>query len=488
MIRSVYLVARRDYLGYVTAWGFWLGLLLTPFFLSLGIIGPALAASQTPERYYAVIDPAGELGPAMDAEQLEQKIDALRVQIQALGALSGEDAKETADTFEAAALRSGDLRAALEAAGLDAEASGLAIPGDDFLRVEAPATTIDELRPWLLGYKLIATPSGDRPLFAALIRTEAGIEYWSENVTIGTIKGLAERAGATLARDAVLAETGVPATILDDIRAATPELLERKVREDAGETAEVTAADFAPTVVSVGIAFLLWMLIFSVVNYLLMGTIEERSNKIFDTLLTSVKLPHLLAGKLIAVLAVSMTLILFWSGGSLAAMAYAGSALPPDALEIVSSVAGAVVKPSILVPAVLSFLFGYLMYGAVFLAMGSLCDTVQEAQTLMSPMLVLLMVPLFMVFIAISDPTSPVLNVMSWIPVFTPFLLILRAPTEPALWEVIGQLAVMALATALILWAAARVYRAGAVHGAGVNDALHWFKRLIPGLGGAKAG
>lgn len=488
MMRSIYLVARRDYLGYVTAWGFWLGLLLTPFFLSLGIIGPALAASQTPERYYAVIDDSGVLGPAMDAEQRDQVIDALKVQIEALGALSGGDASETADAFEAAAAQTEDLADALRSVGLDPDSSGLSIPRSDYRRIEPPARTIEELRPWLLGERLLSTPTGERPLFAALIRTDDGIEYWSENVTLGAVKNTAERAASTLARDEILAREGVPATILEDIRAATPKLLERKVREDAGQAAEVTAADIAPTIVSVAIAFMLWMLIFSVVNYLLMGTIEERSNKIFDTLLTSVKLPHLLAGKLLAVLAVSLTLIFFWSGGSLAAMAYAGSALPPDALEMVGSVAGAVLKPSILIPAMLSFLLGYLMYGAIFLAMGSLCDTVQEAQTLMSPMLVLLMVPLFMVFIAISDPASPVLAVMAWIPVFTPFLLILRAPLEPSLWEVAGQLTVMALATAAILWAAARVYRAGAVHGAGVNDALHWFRRFIPGRGKQGAG
>ncbi len=481
MIRSVYLVARRDYLGYVTAWGFWLGLLLTPFFLSLGLIGPALAASQTPERYYAVIDPAGALGPAMDAEQLERKVDALRAQILALGTLSGEDAGETADAFEAAAARNGDIRSALEAVGLDPDAAGLAIPRDGFRRIDPPALTIDALRRWLLGEKLLDTPSGPQPLFAALIRTPEGIEYWSETVTIGEVKSIAERAASALARDSVLAEAGVSPAILDDIRAATPELLERKVREDAGQTAEVTAADLAPTIVSVAIAFLLWMLIFSVVNYLLMGTIEERSNKIFDTLLTSVELPQLLAGKLIAVLAVSMTLIFFWAAGSVAAASYASSALPPDMLEIAGSVAGAVFRPSILVPALLSFLLGYLMYGAIFLAMGSLCDTIQEAQTLMSPMLVLLMVPLFMVFIAISDPASPVLAVLSWVPIFTPFLLILRAPTEPSLWEVTGQLLLMALATGLILWGAARVYRAGAVHGAGVNDMLKGLKRLMPG-------
>ena len=52
MIRSTYLVARRDYLGYVTAWGFWLGLLFTPVILGIFILAPTFAQNSQPTRYY----------------------------------------------------------------------------------------------------------------------------------------------------------------------------------------------------------------------------------------------------------------------------------------------------------------------------------------------------------------------------------------------------------------------------------------------------
>ena len=50
MIRQTYLVTRRDYLGYVSAWGFWLGLLFTPVLIAAGIILPGLAESAQPTR------------------------------------------------------------------------------------------------------------------------------------------------------------------------------------------------------------------------------------------------------------------------------------------------------------------------------------------------------------------------------------------------------------------------------------------------------
>jgi ABC-2 type transport system permease protein len=218
-----------------------------------------------------------------------------------------------------------------------------------------------------------------------------------------------------------------------------------------------------------------------------MGTIEERSNKIFDSLLTSVKLPNLLAGKLLAVLALSLTLMAFWSLGSVGISIVVASQLPPELSEQISTILAAAARPSVVIPALISFLLGYLMYGSLFLALGSLCDTIQEAQTLMAPLIVMLMAPLFMLTFALNDAESQLIAAMAWVPVFTPFLLILRMPTEPPLWEVAGQLGLMAVATMIILYLATMVYRAGAVHGAGVNDLWTYLRKLLPGKASASA-
>lgn len=475
MLRSIYLVARRDYLGYVTAWGFWLGLMITPILFGLGMIVPSLAASSTPTRHFTVIDPNGAFERAVEAEMAERRFDAARGLVEASEFL-GQDEEAALARFDAAVEAGADPQAALDAAFEGG--APLTLPAESVALVDPPARTIEELRPWLSGERQIDTPDGPVPLFAALVVTDDGIEYWSESVSGTPIQSIARQAARAMAQDQVFSAQGVDPSILETIRAATPDFIEKRLREDPAAASEVTLADRAPFYVAVALSFVLWTLIFSVVNYLLMGTIEERSNKIFDTLLTSVKLPHLLAGKLIAVLAVSLTLTSVWSIGGTLMTALVGQVLPAEASGAIATIAGAALNPALLLPAILSFLLGYLMYGSIFLALGSLCDTIQEAQTLMTPLLVLLMVPLFMAIIAMNDPESPILAVMSWVPLFTPFLLILRMPTEPPLWEVLGQLGLMVATTLAILWIAAQVYRAGAVHGAGVNDALGWMKRL----------
>ncbi|MEO0981450.1 MAG: ABC transporter permease [Pseudomonadota bacterium] len=484
-MRNTWLVFMRDYLGYVRAWGFWLGILATPLIIALVAFIFTLNAASQPTRYYTVIETGSEFAAALDQRFAERRERLARAQMIALEE-TGVLERGAVAAFDAA-LQTG---AAPDEAAIQAGApETFSIPEADFIRVPPPADTADALLPWLLGERMVDGPLGEKPLFAAIVPGDNEIEYWSENVTVGGLKGQAEDAATAIARQRVFSAQGVDPDILEEARAATPDVVSKRARPaeqraELGDT--VTLADRAPFYAAVAIAYVLWLMIFSVIQYLLMGTIEERSNKIFDSLLTAVKLPQLLAGKLLAVFAVTLTLMSAWTIGGTIMTLFLGSVLPADAMGEIASVLAAVLTPSIVIPALISFVLGYLMYGVVFMALGSLCDTIQEAQTLLSPMMMLLMLPMLMIVISFNDLDSPIVSAMSWVPIFTPFLLILRMPSEPPMWEVLAQFGLMAATTALILWGATKVYRAGAVHGAGISDAMSWLKGLIPGLGGKK--
>lgn len=480
MIRSTYLVTRRDYLGYVSAWGFWLGLLFTPVILAVFILAPTFAQNAQPTRYFTVIEQGTDFKDALRAELSDTDSVMARAVLDPMAALEDRES-EKIQAFDAALEDGATVTEAFEIAG----GSPNMLPKQDFVEIEPPVQTSAELAPYIAGIELVETEEGPQPLFAAILVNEASgeIEYWSENLQAQTLISAAQQAEAELQLDRALAAVNVNRDVLTEARAARREITQQRVRsgDDAETGSEVTQADQAPFVVSIMMAFSLWFLIFSVINYLLMGTIEERSNKIFDSLLTSVKLPHLLAGKLLAVLLLSLTLVGFWSLGSGLITWFARDSIPPEAGQFLGAVATAATNPALFVPAIISFVLGYLMYGSLFLALGSLCDTIQEAQTLMTPLIVTLMAPLAMLAFAIQDAESALIEIMAWVPFFTPFLLILRMPTEPPLWEVFAQLGLMALTTFLILYLATRVYRAGAVHGAGVNDVWAFFSKLVPG-------
>lgn len=458
-MRNTFLVFKRDYLGYVQAWGFWLGIISVPIMMVLAIVLIAFASNSTPDRYYAVIEDSRNYATQIEAEfERDREVEARLAQ--EVTGLSEEQINQS-------------------------DNNGF---GSKFILVDAPARTIDGLRPYLLGEKLIDGPDGKRALFAAIIVGPAGdnIEYWSEDVNVPTLRQKTESAAKRLSREAFLAANNIDINIIEKADDTAPDVLQRRIRtieEQAEAGDKVTTADRAPFFVSLAIAYGLWLMIFSVIQYLLMGTIEERSNKIFDTLLTSVRLPQLLAGKLGAVFAVTSTMMGAWALVGLGAFLFGASFLSPEDAQEMSTAINAGLSPSLVIPALISFVLGYLMYGVVFMALGSLCDTIQEAQTLLSPLMLLLMMPMFMIIIAFNDPSSPVVAIVSWVPLFTPFLLILRMPTEPPLWEVLAQIGMMTATTLLVLWLATKVYRAGAVHGAGISDAMNWLKGLVPGLG-----
>ena len=458
-MRNIYLIFRRDYLGYVRAWGFWLSLAAVPLFMIIGGAFALFAAKSSPVRYYAVVEPAAVYADAIEGEF----------------ALNDEDTSQQARDLAANMDLSPEQQAALQ--------SGNAAPPRKFIRVPAPADSIDDLRPYLMGQRLVSGPLGDKPLFAVFIPSADGrdLEYWSDDVNVGALRATAANAMRRLARQQALSEAGLGADFLDRVDASALQVSAHRIRTVADQTttgSAVTMADRAPVFVAGGLAYFLWLMIFSIIQYLLMGTIEERSNKIFDTLLTSVKLTELLAGKLLAVFAVTSTMMLSWGLFAFGASLFATSQIPGGA-SLLSPFLAAFANPSIIVPGLISFLLGYVMYGMIFMALGSLCDTIQEAQTLLSPMMILLMLPMFAIFIAFQDPGSPIIDIASWIPVFTPFLLILRMPHDPPLWEIVAQMVLMAATALAILWLATKVYRAGAVHGAGIGALGGVFRRMF---------
>jgi len=77
--------------------------------------------------------------------------------------------------------------------------------------------------------------------------------------------------------------------------------------------------------------------------------------------------------------------------------------------------------------------------------------------------MMILVVPLLVMQLALRTPDAPVVQIMSWIPLFTPFLMIARLPSEPPLIEVIGSMAGMFAFALLMVWIAGRAFRAGAL-------------------------
>lgn len=478
-MRHTYLIARREYLSYVATPGFWLSLAMVPVFMLLGIAVPIMLDRSTPTRYFTVLDQSGRYETAIVDKLERDRTEQARTVLKSLSTMPGQG--DSAARALAALDAGQSLKSAEAMLGAQAKMAMGAIK-ENYILVSAPVRTEEQIRPFLLGEETVSTPAGSKPLYAAVfIKTAAdgsvSIDYWSTAITTERLKNIVRRAVRDEMRTEAFARAGLETEIVRTINAMEPRLFSLSP-EKAADDAEVTASDKAPFIAAVMFAFVLWMIVFSVANMLLTSTIEEKSGKVLDSLLCSAPIRSLLTGKLLGVAAVSFTLLAGWAIAGAVAAGIGGqliSAGNDAGIGRLGAVLGAISDPALVLPFFGYFIFGYLMFGSIFLALGSLCETLQEAQTLMSPVIFTLMVPMLVLAFVLQEPNSPILAIISWIPLFTPFIMLARLPADPPLIEILGTTAVMILTTVLVLWAAGRVFQAGAMHQAGVD----YFKKLL---------
>jgi ABC-2 type transport system permease protein len=103
------------------------------------------------------------------------------------------------------------------------------------------------------------------------------------------------------------------------------------------------------------------------------------------------------------------------------------------------------------------------MYGSIFLALGSACSDLKDAQSMMQPAILLIMLPYLASFMVVRAPESSLAVGMSMFPTITPFIMIMRLaiPPGPPLWQVVTSVAIVLAATTFLVWAAGRIFRVG---------------------------
>jgi len=466
----ILLVARRDFFAYIGAWGFWLSLLTAPVIIAVLLFGPILLARAEPPRVLTIVAERSTDADAIKAAFAEHARREARGEINAyLSATNPSLQAPSLVAYDAAPDRAAGIAAAREIVAARAPNALQAFPSGipRYHLVDPPATDIAALRPYLDGTRPLADGSA---LYGALNirRDEQGapvIEYWSTALSHDEPTNLAHRAMRLEMQREALTAQGLPPSEAERLQAFDPQIVQFDPRSSGSEG--VTLRERAPFYAALALAFILWSVVFSVANMLLNGVIEEKSNKILDTLLTSVTPLQILIGKLLGVAAVSLTLFLFWGalGGTLLTIAAERAS---D--NIFGQVAAAFLDPRLLTAFVVGFVAGYLMYGAIFLALGSLCESVQEAQTLLGPVALFLALPMMLITPALDNPNAPIIEMASWFPLFTPFLLLIRAPSGLSWIEIAGQGGLMILTVILILWLASLVFKAGVVGQAGLSN------------------
>jgi ABC-2 type transport system permease protein len=221
----------------------------------------------------------------------------------------------------------------------------------------------------------------------------------------------------------------------------------RRLSKDGTESAESV---IAKTLLPMGFMLLIWVATFTSGNYLLTTTIEEKSSKVMEVVLSAVSPMQLLTGKILGFAAVSVLMVGMYGALGVAGLAFAAM--------------GDLVSPGLLVLMGVYFVMAYAFVAIMMASVGSAVNDLREAQSLVTPAMLVLMLPL-MLWLPISEqPNGWLATIASFVPPAIPFVMILRvtASSEPiAIWQVALSIVWGFAWVGVFLWAGAKIFRVG---------------------------
>jgi ABC-2 type transport system permease protein len=213
--------------------------------------------------------------------------------------------------------------------------------------------------------------------------------------------------------------------------------------------------------------FMIFMGIFGMGQQMLTSIIEEKSSRVMEVLLAAVSPFQLMAGKILGLAGIGLTVIGLWSAAAYGAAQWRGVHID--------------VRPELIAYFVIYYILGFVLFSAILAGIGSTCNTIKEAQSLMMPINLLFVLPLMMWFNLAQHPDGTLARVLSFVPPVTPMVMMLRLSASPhvPLVEILASIAVLAGAVPVAIWAAARVFRTGILmYGKrpSFRELLYWLK------------
>jgi ABC-2 type transport system permease protein len=393
-MHNIWLIAKREYLERIRTKAFLIATILIPLFMGVFVFGSGYLSSRTKSSAHIAIVSTD----ATFAADLKHELQ------------TGKSSGMTVDLINPSASDNDATRASL-----DANLHGKSGDLTGYLWVTAP------------------TQDGTRPTFSYVPRSAGDIT--TEDTLSTAIKNVLTREGLT--------HQGMGASDIDSLMAP--------VAIDTSKTGDSRAA--------FGAAYLLFFLMYMVIMLYGMNTarsiIEEKTSRVFEVMLSTIKPDEMLAGKILGVGAVGLTQIGVWM---LAAAVLGSTSL---ATGLIGS-GHAFISSVQIFFFVAYFIFGFLVYSSIAAALGAVTNSEQELQQLNMFLVVPLAFCFLMIFVIVKAPNSTLAQIVSLIPFCSPLLMNFRISlTTVPPWQIGLSFVLMSLTILAILWVASRIYRVG---------------------------
>ncbi|MCH7412797.1 ABC transporter permease [Belliella sp. R4-6] len=324
----------------------------------------------------------------------------------------------------------------------------------------------------------------------------SGITYFGETNPSMTFIADMESSLKRRIEEQRMMESGIDPKVLDAYR--TRVSIQSITLDNSGNE-KITDAT-----INYGIGFftgiLIYIFIFVYGNQIMQGVIEEKSSRIIEILVSSIKPFQLMLGKIIGIGAVGLTQFLIWlmliAGVSSIVIGYFGMQMPQQtAMELASpamtemsnmnisndyseilQVIGGIDFVKIALTFIFYFIGGYLLYGSFFAAIGAAVDTPSDAQQFMLPVTIPLLIAYLGLFVfVLDDPNSNVSFWLSVVPFTSPIAMMGRASYGVPFFDLALSMSLLIVGFLFTTWMAGKIYKIGILmHGSKVNYKTLW--------------
>lgn len=247
--------------------------------------------------------------------------------------------------------------------------------------------------------------------------------------------------------------------ILEGLRADQLQFLMRDVEfktlliEKGQERESGFEQEYATTMAAV---MILYMTIMVHGLSIMRSVLEEKSSRVIEIILSSVTSMQLMVGKILGTGLVSLTQYAIWALAALALM-MVGPGAGAAAFNLAEHISWGEVAFM-----VLFFLLGFLLFGTAYAAIGAMCNTEQEANHMHTPLVMLLVAPVFVAINVIQDPSGVLSRVLSFIPFSAPILMFMRVSvSSPSKLEIGLSILGIVVSIVVMFWIVARIFRVG---------------------------
>jgi len=459
-MNKIAVIARREYQAMVATKAFLIGLAMMPVLMGGGILLPSLLKGiETPkDRKIAIVDGTGQLF-GMIKMAADQRNAALKISDSESEGTADSEEESVQGTNAAARLNgteSAEKKKTKESLGME--------DINRYVLEEYPAEGFgDEQRLELSErirneelYAFIEIPPGmleqsdvDLNDLSSLQLPE--VTYCAQDAALSDARRWFGGVLNRLVRVYRMTSLGVPESALVELERNAPVVASGLYsKDDSGEIVSEEKPDELTSIfLPMGIMMLMFMIVMMSANPMLESVLEEKSQRISEVLLGSANARQLMTGKLIGNVAGSLTVFALYALGGIAVANWQGR--------------GDLIPLHVLPWFVVYQILAVLLFSSVFMAIAASVSQLREAQSLLLPVWMVMMLPLMVWINVVREPNSTLATALSFFPPSTPLMMTLRLSTGAAvpIWQIIVSVLILLFGTFVGLTAASRIYRVG---------------------------